>query len=234
MSSINIFKKIFEIMNEYENLLDNYANLKNNISIKKNNEQEFDFNNDRFFDFIFKNMKIEKNIPLNMEYNSNNIPNVHNSNDIPNVHNSNDTPNIDNSNNTPNINSSNNEYTNFNNNFHKENNIELNLISLKDNNNDSEKKKYKKDNENIVLKKYYKKMYKKIVLVCHPDKNGDKNTFIKCQKYYEDKSLIGLLYISYKLQIKPELLTDIIIKKIFEEIRTIQEKINNLKNSIIL
>jgi len=225
MSSTNIFKKIFDIMNEYENLLDNYDNLNKNINLKKNKESDFDFNNDVFFNFIFNNMKIEKNIPVKTDTNSNNISNFENSNNI---------QNIDNSNNILNINNQSNNHINYNSNLYKENNIELNLISLKDNNNDSEKKKYKKDTENIVLKKYYKKMYKKIVLVCHPDKNGDKNMFIKCQKYYEDKSLIGLLYISYKLQIKPELLTDIIIKKIFEEIRIIQEKINNLKNFIIL
>ena len=57
MSSTNIFKKIFDIMNEYENLLDNYDNLKNNINLKKNKESDFDFNNDDFFNFIFNNMK---------------------------------------------------------------------------------------------------------------------------------------------------------------------------------
>ena len=214
-------------MNEYENLLDNYDNLKNNTSFKKK-ESEFDFNNDDFFNFIFKNIKIEKNIPLERD---NNSKNFENSNNIPIVNDKNNIKNIENTNNIVNINSSLNYHINYNNIFSKENIIELNLISVKDNET-SEKKKYKKDNENIVLKKYYKKMYRKIVLVCHPDKNGDKNMFIKCQKYYEDRSLIGLLYISYKLQIKPELLTDIIIKKIFEEIRIIQEKINNLKYSI--
>ena len=75
---------------------------------------------------------------------------------------------------------------------------------------------------------------------CHPDKNkthADSNiTFIKCREYYEQKLLIGLLYICHiykipppsmisNMEIKTEDNSNIIMKRILKEISVIQSKL---------
>ena len=87
---------------------------------------------------------------------------------------------------------------------------------------------------NQDIKIFIKKCYKKIALLCHPDKTDNiifKNYFIKCQDYYENNFIIGLLYLFYLIKISPPLLNENIIQKIFIEIRLIQEKIYNLQKS---
>jgi hypothetical protein len=56
----NIFHKIFEIMNCYENLLNNHSkcNNKNKSNDVSNNFMQAE---DNFFTFIFKNIHIHKN-----------------------------------------------------------------------------------------------------------------------------------------------------------------------------
>ena len=175
----NIFHKIFEIMNCYENLLNNHSkcNNKNKSTDFSNN---FMKNEDNFFTFIFKNIHIYKN----------------NQEDINNTDNSN----------------------NINNNVNDKLNINRNTISIE---------------KDEIIKSYMKKCYKKIVLKCHPDKNNnpeDNKYFIKCQEYYDNCFLIGLLYIFYLYKLEPPLLSDVIINRILCEIRIIQEKILLFQN----
>jgi len=180
----NIFHKIFEIMDCYENLLNNHSkcNNKNKSTDYSNN---FMKNEDNFFTFIFKNIHIHKN---NQEDNNN----------------TNNINNIDNIN--MNVNTNNNLNTN---------NSEISI---------------EKDE---IIKSYIKKCYKRIVLKCHPDKNNnpeDNKYFIKCQEYYNNYFLIGLLYIFYLYKLEPPLLCDVIINRILCEIRIIQEKILLFQN----
>ena len=191
MIKLNIFEKIFEIMEEYENKKKKLINNCINKDIDKDCNQENNLFENDFFKFIFNNIKISKkeidnsqikedNKEKNEEYNEDYIDN-----------------NI------------------FNNSLIIVNDLDI-KCNLPINNNNS-----------LIIKEYTKKLYKKLVLLLHPDKNGEKELFIKCQEYYNNKLLIGLLYIGYKIKINLPLLNKIIIDIIFIEIRIIQEKIRN-------
>lgn len=197
MIKINIFEKIFEIMEEYENkkktVINNYyhKNINKDIDENINNENNI-FEND-FFKFIFNNIKISKKEIDNLKIKKDNQKSDDNYNE-----------------NYINNNIFNNSLTN------------INDYPSKYNNNNNY------NDNSLIIKEYIKKLYKKLLLLCHPDKNGDKELFIKCQEYYNNNLLIGLLYIGYKIKINlPPLLNKIIIDHIFIEIRIIQEKIKN-------
>jgi hypothetical protein len=235
---MNIFNKIYEIMNEYNNLLDKKNNQKFNY---ENNISEPDYENkyknddifgmdDDFFKYIFKNINIELNNNIfnnteNQESNNNNLE-YNNNKELNNI-NKNTLDNIKKSNNNDNIESNNNDNIELNNNDNIESNNNDNIELNNDNNIESN------NNDNIesdeIINNYIKKIYKKIILKCHPDKNGDKLLFIKCKEYYENKLLIGILYIGYKIKYNLPELNQFIIKHILFEIRVIQEKIINLK-----
>jgi len=101
------------------------------------------------------------------------------------------------------------------------------------------------ESEETIVNAYIKKCYKKIVLKCHPDKNktshGSSKIFVRCQEYYNNKLLIGLLYIFYLYSITPpEPLntidpntlcskTQTIINRMAKEIYIIQKKIAALR-----
>lgn len=197
MIKLNIFEKIFEIMEEYENkkktVINNYyhKNINKDIDENINNENNI-FEND-FFKFIFNNIKISKKEIDNLKIKKDNQKSDDNYNE-----------------NYINNNIFNNSLTN------------INDYPSKYNNNNNY------NDNSLIIKEYIKKLYKKLLLLCHPDKNGDKELFIKCQEYYNNNLLIGLLYIGYKIKINlPPLLNKIIIDHIFIEIRIIQEKIKN-------
>ncbi len=67
--------------------------------------------------------------------------------------------------------------------------------------------KLQEESDESIVNKYIKKCYKKIVLKCHPDKNkksqGASTIFVRCQEYYDNRLLIGILYIFYLYSIKP-------------------------------
>ena len=99
-----------------------------------------------------------------------------------------------------------------------------------------------------IIKNYIKKCYKIIVLKCHPDKNNmheDAATkFIRCQDYYDNQFLIGILYIFYIYKIKPpyplnsstpivpEDDCSILLDRIICEIRIIQDKLAQLNSPL--
>ena len=97
------------------------------------------------------------------------------------------------------------------------------------------------ESEESIVNKYIKKCYKKIVLKCHPDKNKKSqdasSIFVRCQEYYDNSLLIGLLYIFYLYNMRPpEPLntldpnninnkTNALLNRIAKEIYIIQKKI---------
>jgi hypothetical protein len=99
-----------------------------------------------------------------------------------------------------------------------------------------------------IIKNYIKKCYKIIVLKCHPDKNNmheDAATkFIRCQDYYDNQFLIGILYIFYIYKINPPYPLNsstpivheddytIILDRIICEIRVIQDKLVQLNSPL--
>ena len=175
----NIFYKIFEIMDHYENILDN--------SSYEGDDKYTE--GDDFFAFLFKNMKKQEAAP------------------------------------------------------EKEQNTEQNPDKepepIPDKEPDTDKEP--EVDANPIIKAYIKKCYKKIVLKCHPDKNKSTHNadklFIKCHDYYDNEFLIGLLYIYYLYKIlppaplnntsptEPDENSEILIDRIFKEIRMIQDKL---------
>ncbi len=240
-------------MTEYDKLLTEKENNLNNptssstqsnftqTEINKNKEECYN-DMDNFFKYIFKNINVENlNDPnLNQDTNnSNNNPN--NSNMNFNKSNSNNPNNLNNLKNKNTNNSKDNKNKNNNKNNNPNSNLDNNLDNNIDNNiNNNENKQNKKDeideieeddedeNERIISD-FIKMVYKKIVLKCHPDKGGDRNNFIKCKEYYDNKFLIGLLYIGFIVKYELPELNKLIINKILFEIRVIQEKIIALK-----
>lgn len=217
--NINIFKKVYDLMEEYEKLLDNKDNKTNNIFKKTD-----DFiNKDSFFNYIYNNISIQQRNNENI-----NKIDLNNSKDINKDININSSSNIE----LSDINSSNTYLSNA-----ELSDINSSNINLENNN--SEKNTTESENINNQIEKdntindFIKKLYKKIILKCHPDKNGDKIIFIKCQEYYEQKLLIGLLYIAYIMNYPFPYINDIIINKILIEIRIVQYNIELLKKKNI-
>lgn len=210
MIKINIFEKIFEIMEEYEKLI--HIKKNNKINKENNSSNLNNFFEKDFFEFIYNNIKINKEI---------NIENI-NKNDNDNIENINKKDNDNNENIDKNYNY--NSFQDITNNSLIIINRDINKDINEDINNDINKDI---NNNYSIIQKYIKKIYKKIVLMCHPDKNGDKELFIKCQEYYNNNFLIGILYIGYKIKINFPELNKTIIDYIFGEIRIIQEKIKN-------
>ena len=231
---MNILNKIYCIMDEYDNLLkinnnlvddiDNKDDITDDDIINNKNELSHEFNDD-FFKYIFNNINLSRR--NEEEIVSNNLNNVidvtieskHTLYDkiyLINLEETDDDIYIntceDNKNNIDNIYSNNDNINNINNIDNKHNS-------------DNEKE------DNIILD-FIKKIYKKIIIKCHPDKGGDKSLFIKCQEYYDNNFLIGVLYIGYKVNfILPEL-NKKIIEQILYEIRIIQQKIIYMKLKI--
>ena len=182
----NIFYKIFEIMDHYENILDN-------SSYEGDNKYT---EGDDFFAFLFKNMKKQEVAP-EKEQNTEQIP-------------------------------------------------DKEPQSVPNNKPDSEPES--KIDTNPIINAYIKKCYKKIVLKCHPDKNKSTHNadklFIKCHDYYDNLFLIGLLYIFYLYKILPPAPlnntsptepvenSNILIERIFKEIRLIQDKLTQYDSQI--
>jgi hypothetical protein len=232
---VNIYFEIFNILNEYELLLNIYHDKKfmidEKIKNQKNNddsnnkkekekEKEKEINIDKnlnefmdndFLNYIFNSVKIKKNeIPnnLNQTYN-NNKSNDNNEK----MNNNNEKMNNDKESNEDN-NESNDNNQPFNNNKNEDNT--------------------KKNDDNEVTK-FIKKYYRKIVILTHPDKTNDitkNNIFKKAKDNIENKFLIGIIKNCYDLKIEINDLTEGLLNHIMFEIRVIQEKIIELRKII--
>ena len=236
----NIYIKIIEILNEYENLLNIYnSNSKSNATEKKD-----DFLNDDFLNFIFKNIHVNKSKdnprrdesgdnPLRDEYADNPIrdesgdnPKRDESGDNPSRDESGDNPSRDESGDNP-IRDESGRDESHDNPSRDESHDNLRRDESGDN-----PKRDESSEKKSVIKKFIKKYYKKICLLTHPDKTNDldKNEIFKRAKdNMENNFLIGIIKNAYDLKIKIDDLNEIIIEQILIDIRIIQEKIIELK-----
>jgi hypothetical protein len=232
----NIYIKIIEILNEYENLLNIYnSNSKPNATEKKD-----DFLNDDFLNFIFKNIHIhESNKNKSGGNESGDNPIRDESNDNPLRDESNDNPLRDESSDNPirDESSDNPIRDESSDNPIRDESGDRDESSdnpIRDESGDNLLKNKSSEKKNSV-KKFIKKYYKKICLLTHPDKtnNFDKNELFKRAKdNMENNFLIGIIKNAYDLKIKIDDLNEIIIEQILIDIRIIQEKIIELKRYI--
>jgi len=206
---INIYFEIFNILNEYELLLNIYHDKKFIIDEKNNDKKEQKINIDKnlnefmdndFLNYIFNSVKIKKN----------EIPNqTHNDED----NRKNDNININN--------------TECNQDNQKNDNIQINE--------DNKKNDKPESNNNNEITNFIKKYYRKIVILTHPDKTNDiikNNIFKKAKDNIENKFLIGIIKNCYDLKIEINDLTESLLNYIMFEIRVIQEKIIELRKII--
>jgi hypothetical protein len=189
---VNIYSEIFNILNEYELLLNIYHDKKFMID-EKNKQKQNNYDNKEqknnvnknlnefmdndFLNYIFNSIKIKKNESLN-----NNLNQPQNNEYNDNIKN-NDTKSNDNSNN---------DDKNLNNDK-KSNDTESNYTELNDN----------KLNNNNEITNFIKKYYRKIVILTHPDKTNDiikNNIFKKAKDNIENKFLIGIIKNCYDLK----------------------------------
>jgi hypothetical protein len=226
---INIYFEIFNILNEYDLLLNIYHDKKFMIDEKIKNKQNTD-NNDNdnkkedknnsdknlnefmdndFLNYIFNSVKIKKNeIP-------NNLNQTHNEN------------NNNQQSQTNNEQSQTNEQTQSQTNEQTQTNNETQL-----NDNPESNEEPKNNNE---IDRFIKKYYRKIVILTHPDKTNDinkNNIFKKAKDNIENKFLIGIIKNCYDLKIEINDLTESLLNHIMFEIRVIQEKIIELRKII--
>ena len=214
---VNIYFEIFNILNEYELLLNIYHDKKFMIDEKNNDNNKEEQNNinknlnefmdNDFLNYIFNSVKIKKN----------EIPNQ--------THNDEDNRKNDN------ININNTESNKDNPQSNKDNQKNDNPQS----NEDNKKNDNKESNNNNEITNFIKKYYRKIVILTHPDKTNDitkNNIFKKAKDNIENKFLIGIIKNCYDLKIEINDLTESLLNHIMFEIRVIQEKIIELRNII--
>ncbi len=222
----NIYIKIIEILNEYENLLNIYtSNSKLNATKKKD-----DFLNDDFLNFIFKNIHLD-------ESNKNKSGRRDESGDNPIRDESGNNPIRDESGDNPiRDESGNNPIRDESGRRDESGNNPLDESGDNPSDESSDNPIRDKPSEKkSVIKKFIKKYYKKICLLTHPDKTNDldKNEiFKKAKDNMENNFLIGIIKNAYDLKIKIDDLNEIIIEQILIDIRIIQEKIIEIKKYI--
>ena len=230
----NIYIKIIEILNEYENLLNIYnSNSKSNATEKKD-----DFLNDDFLHFIFKNIHVNKpkDNPIRDESGDRNEsgdnPFRDESNDNLRRDESNDNPLRDESHDNPLRDESHDNPRRDESGDNPLRDESGDRDESADNLRRDESGDKKSSEKKSVVKKFIKKYYKKICLLTHPDKTNDldKNEIFKRAKdNMENNFLIGIIKNAYDLKIKIDDLNEIIIEQILIDIRIIQEKIIQLK-----
>ena len=228
---VNIYFEIFNILNEYELLLNIYYDKKFIIDekIKQNNDNKEininknlnEFTDNDFLNYIFNSVKIKKNESFNNLNQTQNNENQESNNSQSNYSNNNEE-----------------EFNNYNeipNNIPLNNNKSNNNEKLNNSNNNEDSNINEESSNNNELDKFIKKYYRKIVLLTHPDKTNDiikNNIFKKAKDNFENKFLIGIIKNCYDLKIEITDLTQSLLNHIMFEIRVIQEKIIELRNII--
>ena len=234
---MNILNKIYSIMDEYNyllninnNLVDNdIDDITDNDIVNNKNELSEQFN-DGFFKYIFDNINLSRRDDIKNSSDNSEESNVKETYTNTNIEKDEiSSINILNktNDNEININQENINQDNINQDKINQENINQENIN-QDNINQNNINQDNKEEDNIILN-FIKKIYKKIIIKCHPDKGGDKSLFIKCQEYYDNKFLIGILYIGYKVNFVLPELNNKIIEQILYEIRIIQQKIIYMK-----
>ena len=225
---MNILNKIYCIMDEYDyllninnNLVDNdIDDITDNDIVNNKNELSEQFN-DGFFKYIFDNINLSRRDDIKNSSNNSEESNVKETD-------TNTNTNIEiNEISSINMNQYNMNQDNMNQDNMNQDNMNQDNIN-QDNMNQDNMNQDNINQDNIILD-FIKKIYKKIIIKCHPDKGGDKSLFIKCQEYYDNKFLIGILYIGYKVNFVLPELNNKIIEQILYEIRIIQQKIIYIK-----
>lgn len=230
---VNIYFEIFNILNEYELLLNIYYDKKFIIDekIKQNNDNKEkkininknlnEFTDNDFLNYIFNSVKIKKNESFNNLNQTQNNENQESNNSQSNYSNNNEE-----------------EFNNYNeipNNIPLNNNKSNNNEKSNNSNNNEDSNINEESSNNNELDKFIKKYYRKIVLLTHPDKTNDiikNNIFKKAKDNFENKFLIGIIKNCYDLKIEITDLTQSLFNHIMFEIRVIQEKIIELRNII--
>jgi pentapeptide MXKDX repeat protein len=214
------------LLNINNNLVDNdIDDITDNDIVNNKNELSEQFN-DGFFKYIFDNINLSRRDDIKNSSNNSEESNVKETD-------TNTNTNIEiNEISSINMNQYNMNQDNMNQDNMNQDNINQDNINQDNMNQDNmNQDNMNQDNinqDNIILD-FIKKIYKKIIIKCHPDKGGDKSLFIKCQEYYDNKFLIGILYIGYKVNFVLPELNNKIIEQILYEIRIIQQKIIYIK-----
>jgi hypothetical protein len=236
MMKVNIYSEIFNILNEYELLLNIYHDKKFIIDEKNKNQKEKEININKnlnefmdndFLNYIFNSVKIKKNdIPdNNLNQTQNNDLNKDKKTYNNELNEAKQTYN--------NESSEDNESCEDN---KKNDNNELNEDKQTYNNESSEDNESCEDNKkNNEVNNFIKKYYRKIVILTHPDKTNDiikNNIFKKAKDNIENNFLIGIIKNCYDLKIEINDLTESLLNHIMFEIRVIQEKIIELRKII--
>ncbi len=220
MEAENIFQKIEKIMREFELIENEEIHESNKYSEKSdshlNEEYVPSFMTDEFLSFLYKNIHIEHQEPVNTQEQTNNSSSLHNNN--------NNNPIYENK-----IPSNSNEE--FSNQTHEFDNHTQESDS--NNNPPANETEYSHPLPKSILQQWIDKYYKKIAIKCHPDKVKDKvkqSLFLKTQMYKEQCFLIGILYQCMILKIELDPLPSTLIQRICEEIRITQEKMIRLRS----
>ena len=222
---VNIFYKIFQIMEHYENILDNQTY--NGNKYAPNEASDKFMNTDAFFSSIFKNVSLAKPVNINGDHNGKENPDD-------------SKENPDDSKENPDDSKEKTDDGKEKTDDGKENPDDIKLPSEIEPTTEHGK----------IIKKYIKKCYKTIVLKCHPDKVKNETAFdktqmfIRCKDYYDNQLLIGLLYVFYMYKLTPPapLITSIassldddynvLMDQIIHEIRVIQDKLVECNSQI--
>ena len=115
------------------------------------------------------------------------------------------------------------DYSTINNNFVKKQNINNTIrVSIQEE---------PKQNENKI--KFVKHLFRKLSKIIHPDKkNKNSYLFVQSKNAYDNKCISELIYLSYISDLCNIDIPECLKSTIYNELKTIKHKINELKSTI--